>query len=42
MKKIKCVKCGTEVEINIANAMDFNGEIYSCPNCGYKFRFVDK
>ena len=42
MKKVKCVKCGTEVEINIANAVDFNGEVYVCPECGYKFRFVDK
>ena len=42
MKKVKCVKCGNEVEINIANAVDFNGEVYVCPECGYKFRFVDK
>ena len=42
MKKIKCPKCGEDVEINIAKAVDESGEIYICPKCKYKLRFVDK
>lgn len=42
MKTIKCVKCGYDVVINISNAIDENGEVFVCPNCGQKFRYVDK
>jgi uncharacterized protein YbaR (Trm112 family) len=39
---IKCPKCQHDVEINIANAIDENGEVFLCPNCGMKFRYTDK
>ena len=42
MKTIKCVKCGHDVVINISNAIDENGEVFVCPNCGQKFRYADK
>lgn len=42
MKTINCPKCKTPVKINIANAIDENGEVYVCSECGYKFRFTDK
>lgn len=42
MKTINCPKCSFPVEIDIANAMDEQGEVFVCPKCGYKFRFVDK
>lgn len=42
MIKIKCPKCGKEVEINIAKAVDELGEVFKCPHCKYEFRYVDK
>lgn len=42
MDKVKCINCGYDVEINIANACDENGEVFECPNCGFKFRYADK
>ena len=42
MEKVKCIKCGTYVEINIANAQDENGEVFICPNCGQTFRYAKK
>lgn len=39
MIKIKCPKCKQEININISNAVDENGEIFMC-NCGYKFRYA--
>ena len=39
---IKCPVCKTEVEINIANAVDENGEVFCCKNCGQVFRYTDK
>ena len=42
MEKVKCVNCGTDVEINIANAQDENGEVFICPNCGQVFRYANK
>jgi len=42
MKKIKCVKCGNEVEIDISKALDEEGEVFRCPNCKQKFRYTDK
>ena len=42
MKKVKCVKCGNEVVIDIARARDEEGEVFVCPKCGFEFRFVDK
>lgn len=42
MEYVKCIKCGHNVEINIAKALDENGEIFKCPNCGLKFRYTKK
>jgi len=42
MITVKCPVCNTEVEINIANAMDENGEVYLCSNCKKYFRYTDK
>ena len=42
MKQVKCAKCGTDVTIDIAKAVDENGEVFVCPNCGFKFRFTEK
>ena len=42
MKKIKCVNCGNETEINIANAIDSEGEVFKCDHCGYPFRYVEE
>lgn len=42
MEKVKCVRCGHEVEINIAKAKDENGEIFGCPYCGLNFRYAKK
>ena len=39
---IKCPKCGANVEINIAKAVDELGEVHTCPKCRYHFRYVDK
>lgn len=39
---IKCPKCGANVEINIAKAVDELGEVHMCPKCKYQFRYVDK
>lgn len=39
---IKCVNCGNDTEINIAKAIDENGEVFICPNCGKTFRYTDK
>ena len=40
MEKIKCPKCKKETTINIAKAIDENGEEFICENCGYIFRYV--
>ena len=42
MTKLNCIRCGGEVEINIANAQDENGEVFVCPHCGFKFRYTDQ
>jgi len=42
MVVIKCPKCHNDVEINIANAIDEDGEVFRCPNCGMNFRYTDK
>ena len=40
MEHVKCVKCGNNVEIDIAKAVDEDGEEFRCPNCGFIFRYV--
>lgn len=42
MKFIKCPKCNGDVEINIANAVDTEGEVFKCEHCGYLLRYTDK
>lgn len=42
MEHVKCVKCGCDNEINIAKAVDENGEVYKCSCCGYPFRYAKK
>ncbi len=42
MEYVKCLKCGQNVEINIANAIDENGEEFRCPVCGFLFRYAKK
>lgn len=34
MDIIQCFNCGCEFEINISNALDENGVLFRCPNCG--------
>lgn len=42
MKHIKCVNCGNDVEISIAKAIDEEGEVFMCSNCGFIFSYMDK
>lgn len=35
MKQIQCPKCKSLVNINIGEAIDENGEIFRCKNCGF-------
>jgi len=42
MDIIKCPKCEEEVEINIANSISEDGEVFKCPHCGWEFRYVEK
>ena len=42
MRIIKCVNCGADVEINISKALDEEGEVFKCPNCGNLIRYCEK
>ena len=42
MKKIKCVNCGNETEVDISRAIDEEGETFRCEHCGYPFRYTNK
>ena len=42
MITVKCPVCQTDVEINIAKAIDEEGEVFCCQNCGQVFRYTDK
>ena len=42
MEVVKCGKCGNDVEINIAKAVDEHGEEFICPTCGFIFRYTEK
>jgi len=42
MKKIYCPKCKKETHIDIAHAVDAEGEVFMCDHCNYLFRFVKK
>ena len=39
---IKCIKCKEDVTIDIAKALDEEGEVFRCQNCGQIFRYTDK
>lgn len=40
--EIQCPKCKHPVTIDVSKAIDELGEVYKCPNCGWKIRFVEK
>jgi predicted RNA-binding Zn-ribbon protein involved in translation (DUF1610 family) len=42
MITIECPKCGENVKIDIAKAIDENGEVFRCEHCGYKIRYTAK
>ena len=42
MKIIQCPKCKSDVTINVAQSISEDGEVFICPSCHYKFRFVEK
>ena len=42
MTIIKCPKCSSNTEINISNAVDELGEVFSCKYCNYNFRYALK
>lgn len=42
MKIIKCPKCNKDVKIDIAKSISDDGEVFVCPHCRYKLRYVDK
>ena len=39
---IKCPKCHEEIEVNIANSVSEDGEVYRCPKCGWYYRYVTR
>lgn len=41
-KTMKCINCNNDVEIDIAKAIDEEGEVFHCPNCGFIFSYTDK
>jgi len=42
MTIVKCPRCHQDTELNIANAIDEEGEVFICRACGYTFRYTDK
>ena len=42
MTIVKCPKCGQDTEINIAKAVDEEGEVFKCEHCGFHFRYTEK
>jgi len=39
---VKCPKCKQDTEIDIADAIDENGEVFRCEHCKYPFRYATK
>jgi uncharacterized protein YbaR (Trm112 family) len=39
---VKCPKCHRDTEIDIAKAIDENGEVFLCDHCKYPFRHTDR
>lgn len=42
MMTINCPKCGKIVNFTVSDSIDELGEVYSCPKCGWKFRYVEQ
>lgn len=42
MIEVNCPVCGNPVLIDIATAIDEEGEVFMCKNCGNTFRYTDK
>ena len=42
MDIVKCAKCKEDVTLDYVNAVTDDGEVWMCPKCGYKFRYVTK
>ncbi len=40
MTIIKCPKCNSDLQINIAKALDEYGEVFKCPKCNYLIRYA--
>ena len=40
MTVITCPKCNEEFTINIAQSISDDGEVFMCPNCKWKVRYV--
>lgn len=41
-KVITCPKCKKQYPIDIASAIDEEGEVFQCPNCGWKSRYTER
>ena len=41
MVVIKCPNCNSEIEMNISNAIDSEGEVFICPKCRQILRYVE-
>ena len=39
---INCPKCGKVINFTISDSISDDGEVYKCPYCLWKFRFVDE
>ncbi len=42
MKIVKCPKCGKEVKLDVAKAIDEEGEVFKCEHCNWSFQYVQK
>lgn len=42
MTLVTCPKCHQHTKINIAQAIDEEGEVFNCEHCGYPFRYTEK
>lgn len=41
-RTIKCPRCKTDVDIDISRAIDMDGEIFRCDNCGFPFMYTEE
>ena len=42
MRTITCPKCKDNFSVSISDAIDEHGEVYICPHCGWKLRYVEE